>query len=92
MSTMCASPTPRRVIAPAWTPELQALARCVLPLASPAGANSPFKASNRFLGGGRGDGLRDMVSHEIAKPISRTAGIGIADAVRHETPNTQEAA
>jgi Rod binding protein len=88
---MSASPTLRRVIASAWWPGQQALVLCVL-LAVPAGANPCIENDAALLGGGRGDVFRDMLSQRSVSLISRTGGIGIADALLRATRQAQEVA
>ena len=44
------------------------------------------------LGDGQDDVFRDMLNEEIAKLISRSGGIGVADAVLREMLKAQEVA
>jgi peptidoglycan hydrolase FlgJ len=44
------------------------------------------------LGGGEGDPFRGMLGDEIAKLISRSGGVGIADAILKEMLKMQEVA
>ncbi len=45
-----------------------------------------------FFGGGEGDPFRGMLNDEIAKLISRSGGIGLADTVLREMLKMQEVA
>jgi Rod binding domain-containing protein len=45
-----------------------------------------------LLGDGQDDVFRDMLNEEIAKLISRSGGIGVADAVLREMLKAQEVA
>ena len=45
-----------------------------------------------FFGGGEGDPFRGMLNDEIAKLISHSGGIGLADAVLREMLKVQEVA
>ena len=47
-------------------------------------------ALDHLLGGGESDVYRDMLNDEMAKLISRTGGIGVADAVLREMLKMQE--
>jgi Rod binding domain-containing protein len=85
---MSASPTLRRVIASAWWPGPQALVLYML-LAIPAGANPSIEHDGALLGGGRGDVLQDMLRQRNVSLISRTGGIGIADALLRATRQAQ---
>jgi alkylated DNA nucleotide flippase Atl1 len=88
---MSASPTFRRVIAPAWKFRLQELVLCVL-LAIPAGANSPFEDRAALLGAGQRDVFRAMAGQSSANAASWTWIRGIAYALLRHTPEAQEVA
>lgn len=88
---MSASPSLRRVIAPAWRPGRQALVPCVL-LTMPADANSPLEDNAALLGAGHGGVFRDVLSQRNANLISRMRGSGNADALLREAPKAQEMA
>ena len=45
-----------------------------------------------LLGDGQGDVFRDMLNEEVAKLISKSGGIGVADAVLCEMLKAQETA
>jgi flagellar protein FlgJ len=45
-----------------------------------------------LLGDGQGEVFRDMLNEEVAKLISRSGGIGVADAVLREMLKAQEVA
>jgi Rod binding domain-containing protein len=45
-----------------------------------------------LAGDGQGDVFRDMLNDEVAKLISRSGGIGVADAVLREMLKAQEMA
>ena len=49
-------------------------------------------AGDDLLGGGQDDVFHDMLNEEIAKLISRSGGIGVADAVLREMLKAQEVA
>ena len=88
---MSASPTFRRVIAPAWKSGLQELVLCVL-LAIPAGANSPFEDRAALLDAGQRDVFRAMSGQSNANGASWTCISGIAYALLRHTPKAQEVA
>jgi flagellar protein FlgJ len=56
------------------------------------GAWTQGMGGDDLLGDGQGEIFHDMLNEEIAKLISRTGGIGVADAVLREMLKAQEIA
>ena len=61
-------------------------------LAQVLGTMTQGLGGDDLLGDGRGDVFRDMLNEEVAKLISRSGGIGVADAVLREMLKAQEMA
>jgi flagellar protein FlgJ len=61
-------------------------------LAQVLGTMTQGIAGDDLLGGGQDDVFHDMLNEEIAKLISRSGGIGVADAVLREMLKVQEVA
>jgi peptidoglycan hydrolase FlgJ len=61
-------------------------------LAQVLGTMTQGMAGDDLLGEGQDDVFRDMLNEEIAKLISRSGGIGVADAVLREMLKAQEVA
>jgi peptidoglycan hydrolase FlgJ len=61
-------------------------------LAQVLGTMSQGLGGDDLLGDGQDDVFRDMLNEEIAKLISRSGGIGVADAVLREMLKAQEVA
>jgi peptidoglycan hydrolase FlgJ len=59
-------------------------------LAQVLGTMTQGMAGDDLLGEGQDDVFRDMLNEEIAKLISRSGGIGVADAVLREMLKAQE--
>ena len=61
-------------------------------LAQVLGTMSQGLGGDGLLDGSQSDIFRDMLNQEVAKLISRTGGIGVADAVLREMLKAQEVA
>jgi flagellar protein FlgJ len=61
-------------------------------LAQVLGTMTQSVGGDDLLGDGQDDVFRDMLNEEIAKLISRSGGIGVADAVLREMLKAQEVA
>jgi Rod binding domain-containing protein len=61
-------------------------------LAQVLGAMTQGLGGDDLLGEGQSDVFRSMLNDEVAKLISRSRGIGVADAVLREMLKAQEAA
>ena len=61
-------------------------------LAQVLGAMTQGLGGDDLAGDGQGDVFRDMLNDEVAKLISRSGGIGVADAVLREMLKAQEMA
>jgi Rod binding domain-containing protein len=61
-------------------------------LAQVLGTMTQGLGGDDLLGDGRGDAFRDMLNEEVAKLISRSGGIGVADAILREMLKAQEMA
>jgi Rod binding domain-containing protein len=61
-------------------------------LAQVLGTMTQGLGGDDLTGGGQNDVFRDMLNDEVAKLISRSGGIGVADAVLREMLTTQEVA
>lgn len=59
-------------------------------LAQVLGTMTQGVGGDDLLGGSQGDVFRDMWNQEVAKLISRTGGIGVADGVLREMLKAQE--
>ena len=61
-------------------------------LAQVLGTMTQGLGGDDLLDDGQGEVFRDMLNDEVAKPISRSGGIGVADAVLREMLKAQEVA
>jgi Rod binding domain-containing protein len=61
-------------------------------LAQVLGTMTQGLGGDDLAGDGQGDVFRDMLNEEVAKLISRSGGIGVADAVLREMLKVQEMA
>jgi Rod binding domain-containing protein len=61
-------------------------------LAQMLGAMTQGLRGDDLAGDGQGDVFRDMLNEEVAKLISRSGGVGVADAVLREMLKVQETA
>lgn len=57
-----------------------------------AGMTKGLAADGPMLGGGDADPFRHMLTDEIGKLISRSGGVGVADAILREMLKVQEVA
>jgi peptidoglycan hydrolase FlgJ len=61
-------------------------------LAQVLGTMTQGLGGDGLLGDGQGEVFRDMLNEEVAKLISRSGGIGVADALLREMLKAQEVA
>ena len=61
-------------------------------LAQVLGTMTQGLGGDDLLGDGQGDAFREMLNQEVAKLISRSGGVGVADAVLREMLKAQEVA
>jgi Rod binding domain-containing protein len=61
-------------------------------LAQVLGTMTQGLGGDDLLGDGQGDAFREMLNEEVARLISRSGGIGVADAVLREMLKAQEVA